>query len=365
MARTKASKGTAFVIHWQVPRKPRLIKWDLILIGAIVLSLAFLAARVYTVPVARIVNSLGQDHSVSVLIPPAHPIAPATVPGLISALYDPAAPGTRVNAAQSLASMHAAGATDALVAATYDSDARVREEAAAALGEIGTLQALPRLQELQVVSGNAYIQIAAFEAQGKIVKNIAAAFNVPSSGVQAWAVAQDGSAYAAVYNELFTLRGENWTHVSQLPDMPNTLSAGWDGQALFMATNSSGLYRSQDSGVTWEPMQFGLQTPTQLTVTAVVVSPGNPAQVYIALSAAGSISDQPNSLGIASSIDGGKTWVMLPDSPTWAVTSQLVLDRTAPEYLYGLSDVGPWRYELVPQAEGSEAASAPVETVNP
>ena len=121
MARIKASKGTAFVIHWQVPRKPRLIRWDWALIGAIVLSLAFLAARVYTAPAARLVSSLGQAHSASV------EVVPATVPELMSALYDPAAPNTRVNAAQSLASMHAVGATDALVAATYDSDARVRE----------------------------------------------------------------------------------------------------------------------------------------------------------------------------------------------------------------------------------------------
>jgi hypothetical protein len=364
MAHIKASTGSAFVIHWQAPRTPRLVKWDVALICAIAVSLSIVAAHAYVAPATRLLSALGQDHSVSVQVPLVLPIVPATVPELISELND-TTPSARVNAALALASMHAVGATDALVAATYDSDARVREEAAAALGEIGTLQALPRLQELQIVSGNANIQIAAFEAQGKIVKNIAAAFNVPPSGVQSWAVAQNGAAYAAVYNELFTLRGENWTHVSQLPDTPNGLSAGWDGQALFMATNSSGLYRSQDSGATWEPMQFGLQTPTQLTVTAVVVSPGNPAQVYIALSAAGSISDQPNSLGIASSIDGGKTWVMLPDSPTWAVTSQLVLDRTAPEYLYGMSDVGPWRYELIPQAASSDAASVPVETVNP
>jgi len=93
-------------------------------------------------------------------------------------------------------------------------------------------------------------------------------------------------------------------------------------------------------------MQFGLQTPTQLTVTAVVINPGNTEQVYVALSAAGSNPDLPNSLGIASSSDGGMTWEMLPDSPTWSVTHQLVLDRTSPGYLYGLSDVGPWRYEL-------------------
>ena len=52
-------------------------------------------------------------------------------------------------------------------------------------------------------------------------------------------------------------------------------------------------------------------------------------------------------------IHGGKTWEILPDSPAWAITSQLVLDRQTPEYLYGQSDVGPWRYALLPEAADS------------
>ncbi len=338
MAHIKASAGSAFVIHWQAPRTPRLIKQDVVLVFAIVMSLAFLAARAYIAPAARLVNALGQDHSVSV------ETVPATVPELISALYA-TSPSARVNAVLALAYVHAAGATDALLVATYDSDARVREEAAAVLGEIGTIQALPRLQELQITSGNIYVEIAAFEAQGKITKNVAAALNVPPSSVQALAVAQDGSAFVAASNEFYALRDGTWEHVSHLPDSPTGISANLDGRTLFMSTASSGLYRSQDGGKIWEPMQFGLQTPTQLTVTAVIVNPGNPNQVYVALSAVDS-NNQPNSLGIASSTDGGKTWVMLPDSPTWSVTSQLVLDRTTPEYLYGLSDVGPWYYDL-------------------
>jgi hypothetical protein len=258
------------------------------------------------------------------------------------------APNVRVNAALALASMHAVGATDALIAATHDSNGQVREEAAAALGEVGTIQALPRLQELQIASGNIRIEIAAVEAQGKIVKKVAAALNVAPASVQVWAVAQNGATYAAVSNELYALHGENWTPVSPLPDTPNSLSVSFDGQTVFVSTNSSGLYRSVNSGTTWEQMQFGLQTPTQLTVTAVVVSPVNTEQVYVALSTPGSNSGQPNSLGIASSSDGGKTWMALPDSPTWSVTSQLVLDRTIPGYLFGLSDVGPWGYDLRP-----------------
>ncbi len=351
MARLKSSKGSGSIIHWQASRRPSLIKWDSALVLAIVLSLAILATQAYVAPAARLVGNLGQKQAVSVEAPLAQPIVPATVPELMAALND-TTPSVRADAAQALAFMHAVGATDALLVATYDSDARVREEAAAALGEIGTIQALPRLQELQIGSGNIYIEIAAFEARGKITKNVAAALKVPLARVQALAVAQDGAAFAAAANEFYAFRDGGWEHLSRLPDSPNSLSASVDGQTLFMSTDSSGLYRSQDGGKIWEQMQFGLQTPTQLTVTAVVVNPGNTHQVYIALSAQDS-NDQPISLGIASSTDGGKTWGILPDSPTWSVTSQLVLDRTTPGYLYGLSDVGPWRYALSPVALNS------------
>ena len=351
MAHVKSHTGSISVIPWHLPRNPRLVKWDVALLFVVVLSLAFLTARAYIAPATRLVDAIGQDHAVNVPVPPALLIVPATVPELISALND-TAPSARINAAQALDALHALGATDALIAATYDSNAQVREEAATALGDVGTSQALARLQELQITSGNSYIQIAAFEARSKITKDVAAALKVPLSSMQALAVAQDGTTFAAASNEFYALRDGDWEHLSHLPDTPNTISANIDGQTLFMSTNSSGLYRSQDGGRIWEQMQFGIQTPTQLTVTSVVVNPGNTTQVYIALSANDS-NDQPNSLGIASSTDGGKTWEILPDSPAWAITSQLVLDRQTPEYLYGQSDVGPWRYALLPEAADS------------
>jgi hypothetical protein len=35
-------------------------------------------------------------------------------------------------------------------------------------------------------------------------------------------------------------------------------------------------------------------------------------------------------LGLSESNDGGKTWILLEDSPTWSVTRALDIDRTAP-----------------------------------
>lgn len=344
MEREQSHTGSIVVIHSQVPRDPRLIKWVAALLCAIVLLFTFLVARAYIIPAAKLA-AIGQDHPLSVQVALAPTSVPATVQELVSALDD-TAPSARANAAQALAAMHAVGATDALLAATYDINAVVREEAAAALGEIGAFQALPRLQELQIVSGNILIMIAAFEAEAKITKNIGAALNVPRSRVQVWAVAQNGVAYAAAENELFALYDGVWEHVSYLPGSPNSLSANSDGQTLVMSTKPSGLYRSQDGGKTWEQLQFSIQTTNRVMVTAVVLDRANTNQVYIALSAKDSM-DQLNSLGIASSTDGGKTWSTLPDSPTWSVTNRLVLDRTTPGYLYGLSNVGPWRYQLL------------------
>jgi hypothetical protein len=331
---------------WHLSRTRRLVLWDLGLVLAIVLWFAFVVTRVDAAVLTGLSQVLHEQPAANSDEPILRSTDLATVDDLVAQLRDPIS-SVRVNAAQALASKHAVGATDALLSATYDSNVRVREEAAAALGDIGSVRALLRLQELQLTQGNVYIESAAFEAQGKILQNIAAALNVPASGIQAWGLDENGIAYAAALNELYVLHGEGWQAVSQLPATPNELWVGSDGRLLFMSTDSSGLYRSQDSGQTWEHLQYGLETLTQLTTTAVVVNPQNTDQIFVALAANGSNSDELSSLGITESNDGGKTWLALEDSPTWSVTRALDIDHTAPGYLYGLTDVGPWRYQLL------------------
>lgn len=350
MARVQSATRLTPAAHWGPTRSSRFIFWDITLVLAVVLSFTFLATRSNVAWVTGLAGLMGRGRSVTEEEPLRRPVDTTSVSDLISALKDPNT-SVRINAAQELGARHAVGATDELLAATYDSNARVRAEAAVALGEIGAIQALPRLQELQVVSGNIYIVTAASEAQAKITNNVASALKVSPSSVQALAVAhqalavaQNGAAYAAVSNELYTLREDAWEYVGHLPDSPNTISVAPDGQILFTATSSKGLYRSRDGGKMWEHTQFGLQTPTQLSVTAVVVNPLNVQQIYIALAATNG--NQRNPLGIAASSNGGKTWAMLPASPNLSVTRILIIDQTTPQYLYGLSDAGPWRYEL-------------------
>ncbi|MCL4395933.1 MAG: HEAT repeat domain-containing protein [Chloroflexi bacterium] len=340
----KSSHSTG-PFHWRPNRDPRLLTWDLVLVAAIAVGVFFLATQANEAHATKETNA-SQDSASNAAIPVTGPINRPRVTDLITQLKDPAA-AVRASAADALGSAGAATAENALLAATYDSDTHVREEAAAALGEIGQVDALPRLRELQIVQGNIYIELAAFEAQARITRQVATTIGVPYGQIQALTVAQDGTAYATAGQELYTRPVDGaWRPTSRLPDTPNNLSPGPDGSLVYLSTDASGLYRSQDAGKTWEHLQFGMQTPTQLTVTAVVVNPENVDQIFIALAANGSNPGQQNSLGVSVSNDSGQTWVPLLDSPTWSVTRTLIVDRTTPEFLYGLSDVGPWRYQL-------------------
>jgi len=330
-------------LHWPFPRRPRHVIWDILLAIAIILMLGFVAMQTNPALATSLSGALGLDHLRAESA--GEPASPNSVPALIADLKSPMT-SVRLHAAETLGAEHAAEATDALLAATYDSDPGVREQAAAALGDIGALQTLPRLRELQLTSGNTPMEMTAFEAQGKITQDVAAALNVPVSSVQALTVSPNGITYAAALNELYAARGGDWTRVSHLPAIPNGLSVSPDGQRVLLSTVSAGLYRSADGGATWQHLQYGLQTPTQLSTTAVLVNPLNVNQIFVALAVNQATDDQLNAIGVTVSDDGGATWMMLPNSPTWSITRQLILDQTTQRYLYGWSDVGPWRYDL-------------------
>lgn len=346
MTHANSSMHSHWNLHWRPRWRPKHVVWNVLLAIAVVLLLVFVAMQTNPALATDLSGALGLDNSVSRTASTGAPANLNSVPALVADLKSPMT-SVRLNAAEKLGSLRAAQATDALLAATYDAEPRVREEAAASLGDIGAIQTLPRLEELQLTSANTRIEIAAFEAQGKITQDVATALNVPVSGIQALTVSDNGIAYAAALSELYRLRGGEWTRVSHLPAIPNDLSVSPQGQFVTLSTVSAGLYRSKDGGATWEHLQYGMQTPTQLKTTAVLVNPHNTNQIFVALAVNRTTDDQLDAIGVTFSGDGGKTWLMLPNSPTWSVTRQVIIDRTMPRYLYGMSDVGPWRYDLV------------------
>jgi HEAT repeats len=274
--------------------------------------------------------------------------SPQVVPVLLRALNDPDE-GVRAGAAQVLGLRREYQAIAALETATHDPRARVRLQAATSLGEIYAWQDLPRLTELQVNEGNEDVRAAAHAADGAIKADIANEIGAPEVQVLAVSVTTFNAPqlYAATRSNLYARHGTTWEKVSRVPGRPLALVTGPDAQVLYLAAETSGLYRSADGGETWQPVALsGLNVPTQVTLTAIAVSPQDSARVYAALATPDATSHSLVGLGIATSSDGGKTWTWLPDAPTHVVTTRLLADPAAPGYLYGIADDTPWRYEL-------------------
>lgn len=273
--------------------------------------------------------------------------SPTIVPVLVTALSD-ADPGVRAGAARVLGMRREYQAIAALTTATRDPHASVRLQAVTALGAIDAWQVLPRIEQLEVDEPNYEVRQAAVAAQETFRGNLAQAIGVSTIQLRDIAVTPNDSPqiYAVTASDLYARHGTRWELVSRLPDAPLALATGADPQLIYLATVSSGLYRSIDSGETWEHVQFGLRTPTQLTVTAVAVDPQNSSRVYVALAAQSTKPGAKDALGIFASQDGGGTWVLLPDSPSAFITPRLAMDSQSEGYLYGMMDDTPWRYTL-------------------
>ncbi len=235
--------------------------------------------------------------------------------------------------------------SNALVEMTYDRSPNYRVDAMIALAERGEIRALPRIQELQVVDGNDNVQQSAYKAEDQFRAHVATELNLPVTEIRYIVATESGDAYAVTGDSLFGLRDGKWQFIDQLPDAPNGIAITPDAQTIYLATNLTGLWRSIDSGATWKRIQFGMDTPTQLTVTAVTINPEHSWQVFIALAAPGA-EGQKNPLGVFVSSDDGASWRLLPNSPVNAVTTRLVIHLPWTGFLYGVADSTPWRYTL-------------------
>jgi hypothetical protein len=245
----------------------------------------------------------------------------SVVPVLMTGLKD-ANSNVRSVAAQVLGMRREYQAVAALTLATRDPDVGVRREAVIALGSLGAWEVLPRLEQLQVNETNYDVRQAAIAARESFKNEIAQAIGVPVSELRDISVTAGDvpQIYAVTGLKLYALFGTDWKLMSVLPDSPLALATGSDPTLVYLATVNSGLYRSLDSGETWDQVQFGLQTPTQLTVTAVVVDPQDSRQFFIALAAQGTEPEVKNPLGIFTNKDGGATWSLLSNSPSGLIT---------------------------------------------
>lgn len=278
---------------------------------------------------------------------------PAVVPLLIIALRDADA-GVRSGSAELLGFRNEALAADALIAATDDADPRVREAAAWAVGgELAIWPSLPRLQWLQVTDDDRGVREAARLGEERIRADIARALSVPPSELRAVVVApMSRQVFAATSDALYAFDGDRGRRISQVPNVPTALAVGGPNDAvIYLGTLSAGPFLSHDGGQTWEPIRAGLPAAGMLTVTALVLDPTQPTaqQVYMALAATvGTTQLHTTPLGIFRSDDGGRTWSTINDAsvPVEHLTTQLLIDVSAPHELLGFSELGSWRMPL-------------------
>lgn len=270
---------------------------------------------------------------------------PSIIPMLVDALTHPDA-GIRRGAAEVLGSRHALEAENSLFFATFDTDAGVRVAAIRALGGLGAIHALPRLQWLEVADEDADVQLAAHLAENQVYWRVAATLGVPPGDLHVIAISiTQERVYAATKSDLYTANDSRWERIASLPDIPTTLAvSGNDGQTLYLGTASRGIFRSVDGGRTWQPINKSLSLAGPFAITALAINPENDRQVFMAL--ATNASATPMLFGLYQTLDGGDSWLPLTPSNIDHLTTRLVVDSTSPARLLGLTDAGRWQYLL-------------------
>lgn len=272
---------------------------------------------------------------------------PGVLPVLTTALQDDD-PAARVAMAEVLGWWGSPDATETLVRASYDPNPEVRAAAAWALGQVGARASLPRLQQLQLVQSDFYVQEAAYLAEQQLTAQVAAELGLGTSEIQTLAVAPSNSwTYAVTSKGLYAWQGNTWRQLSTSAETPTgAVATNSDGQVVLLETGRS-LLRSGDGGKTWSSLQHTFPVTSPARVTAIVLNPANSREVFVALAAASEISLLPNSpLGIFASTDAGETWSALPESPTDYVTTRLAIDPSQPRVLFGQTGIGTFRYLL-------------------
>ncbi|MBI5031987.1 MAG: HEAT repeat domain-containing protein [Chloroflexi bacterium] len=271
---------------------------------------------------------------------------PAIIPVLVDALSHSNA-GVRRGAAEVLGARRAIEAENSLFFATFDAHPGVRIAAIRALGGLGAIYALPRLQWLQVADDDPNVQLAAHLSENQIYWRVAATLNVSPGDLHAIAISSvKEQVYAATKSELYVLQGVRWKRVGPLPDIPTTLAVvGNDGRILYLGTASYGMFRSVDAGQTWHSISESLTFAQSFAVTALAINPENEQQLFIAL-ATNTTKHSQMTFGVYSSLDGGDTWFPLGQSNVDSLTTRLVVDSTPPARLLGLTDKGVWQYLL-------------------
>ena len=127
--------------------------------------------------------------------------------------------------------------------------------------------------------------------------------------------------------------GQSWTPVDG-PRSRATALAVVNEQVLYVGTESAGMFKSRDGGLTWEHASDGLGPMPHVTVTALAVDQNDDDLVYAATGYWFGTSEAHFApMDVYVSHDAGASWESLSQGPTSGVVSQLSFDPAAPDLL--------------------------------
>jgi photosystem II stability/assembly factor-like uncharacterized protein len=103
--------------------------------------------------------------------------------------------------------------------------------------------------------------------------------------------------------------GANWTPTNFVPAPGRqifSLTSSASAPEVILGGSPQSLYRSADGGNSWTPATIGL--PSNAYVETVVLSPSNPLVAYAAPVISGTVGTPPQTFGVYRSNDAGLTW---------------------------------------------------------
>ena len=120
-----------------------------------------------------------------------------------------------------------------------------------------------------------------------------------------------------------------WSKVNDLPmldrDQVNAIVIDpGNSNLVYVGTQNSGIYKSEDGGTTWTPSSKGL---AGASIGSLLMNPKDPSELYAAV----------YSRGIYRSTDGGMSWQLSQDNQsgnTWPQCRNLAMDPGHPNRLY-------------------------------
>lgn len=173
--------------------------------------------------------------------------------------------------------------------------------------------------------------------------------------VKSLVVSDDSRLYALTAEGLYvTTTDDRWAKIDT-PDTFTTLAvAPYAFETLYAGSVSTGLYRSEDGGQTWETINIGVDMPagTALRITALAVDEYNPLRLVVAT--AYGLGSQLAPGQLYESKDNGQNWLQVVD------LDSLVTDLR----VHNGSIQATTSHGLIKYGRVSETAYGPIETTS-